>query len=368
MDNVENLEGNNVLFVDDELHILKAIKRGLYKEKFNKFFASSGKEALEIMAKTDIHVIVSDMKMPEMTGLELLAIVKDKYPDAVKIILSGYTQLQQIIVTINTIDIYKFITKPWDMEIEFKEVLHSAINLYNTRKENENLKVSLKKKNDLYTKLLKENDNKMKRMKNDYIFMESLNKALTNFYFILGLKVKNNQITEIRYKEELNFISELHSHVISMMPTTHNEFSIREIQEQLSKYMKVLAKPNVVPSRMNITSNGLTHRYYGDFKIFYFTLTSLIGYYFVNDGYDTFSIVISEKYQELDDENASAEELVELLVLVKSDNNKVIEEQVRLNSIITFYFNLIAAYKGSISFEKKKNEHLILMRFPVEIV
>ncbi|MFZ7121988.1 MAG: response regulator [Eubacteriaceae bacterium] len=145
----------NVLFVDDEPNILNSIKRGLLEEKYNKYFATGGKKALEIMAKIPISVVVTDMRMPEMNGLTLLKIVKEKYPDTVKIILSGYAQIQQVLATINQVDVYKFITKPWDMENDFIDVIRSALEQYRLKEEKETLKHDLEKKNIAYQNILK---------------------------------------------------------------------------------------------------------------------------------------------------------------------------------------------------------------------
>ncbi len=119
-----------VLFVDDEEKVLKSLKRGFLDEPYKKLFAISGKEALEILEKNEIYVIVTDMRMPEMNGLELLKIVKEKYPDVVRMVLSGYTQVSTLLTAINQGEIFKFITKPWKLEEEFKPAIHEAIEHY----------------------------------------------------------------------------------------------------------------------------------------------------------------------------------------------------------------------------------------------
>ncbi len=353
---------NTVLFVDDEVHILKAIKRGLHKETYTKFFASSPQEALEILEKNEIHVIVSDMKMPGMTGLELLTIVKEKYPDVVKIILSGYTQLQQIIVTINQIDIYKFITKPWDMENELQDVINSAIEQYNTRRENRELKVSVVKKNALYQKMLLKNDEKLTLMKNDFTFMESMSQVLIKYYYMMGMQLKSDAITSEEYREELGFLGQLHGEVIKQMPTTHNQFNYRMLQEDLSAFMKKNCPEFKVPNRILLTCKNQGQKFYGDYKIFFYTLTALLLHYFDFENYDTYSLVIDEKKQEED------EEIIEFIVLLKSDSNNTKGNPLRHKSITTFFLNLVKSYNGSLSVDSRKGENLILMRFPMKIV
>lgn len=119
-----------VLFVDDDINIINSLKRGLIQEKYTKLFASSAEEALKIMSMDEIHVLVTDMRMPGMSGLELLKIVSKEQPHIVRIVLSGYAQLPQVLATINQVNIYKFIPKPWNMEEEFIPMIREAIAYY----------------------------------------------------------------------------------------------------------------------------------------------------------------------------------------------------------------------------------------------
>ena len=125
-------EKKTVLFVDDEERILKTIKRIVFKKPFNAFFANSGPRALEIMAQEEVHVIVTDMRMPEMTGLDLLRIVKEKYPKCVRIVLSGYTQITTLLTAINQGEIFRYIMKPWEKEEELLSVIMEGLDHVNT--------------------------------------------------------------------------------------------------------------------------------------------------------------------------------------------------------------------------------------------
>jgi len=133
------VETRTILFVDDERNVLTSLKRGLMDEPYNLLFAESGKEALGILEKNEVHVIVTDMRMPEMGGLELLKIVKAKYPHIVRLVLSGYTQVTTLLTAINQGEIFKFITKPWKLEEEFKSVLAQAVEYYNLHAERDRL-------------------------------------------------------------------------------------------------------------------------------------------------------------------------------------------------------------------------------------
>jgi EAL domain-containing protein (putative c-di-GMP-specific phosphodiesterase class I)/ActR/RegA family two-component response regulator len=105
-----------VLLVDDEPNILSALRRVLRRDGYEILTAQSGEEALEILAHQTVMVILSDQRMPNMTGTEFLSRVKILHPRTVRIILSGYADLNSITEAINKGEIYKFRTKPWDDE------------------------------------------------------------------------------------------------------------------------------------------------------------------------------------------------------------------------------------------------------------
>ncbi|WP_420476228.1 EAL domain-containing protein [Noviherbaspirillum sp. ST9] len=103
-----------LLLVDDETNIVAALKRLLRPANCTILTANSGREGLEIMSRHPVDVIVSDQRMPEMTGVEFLRRAKELSPDTIRIVLSGYTELQSVTDAVNEGAIYKFLTKPWD--------------------------------------------------------------------------------------------------------------------------------------------------------------------------------------------------------------------------------------------------------------
>ena len=119
----------SVLAVDDEPHILNALNRLLRKEDYNFYTAPGGKEGLVFLAEHPVHLIISDQRMPEMTGTEFLQEVKKKYPETIRIILSGYAEVDTIIQSINKGEIYRFIPKPWNDE-ELKLVIRQCLEHY----------------------------------------------------------------------------------------------------------------------------------------------------------------------------------------------------------------------------------------------
>ncbi|MBS1142268.1 MAG: diguanylate cyclase protein [Proteobacteria bacterium] len=106
-----------VLLVDDEENILASLRRLLRRDGYQILTANGGAAGLEVLARNEVDVIVSDQRMPGMTGVEFLRRVKTIHPRTVRMVLSGYTELQSITDAINEGAIYKFLTKPWEDDL-----------------------------------------------------------------------------------------------------------------------------------------------------------------------------------------------------------------------------------------------------------
>jgi len=105
---------HTILFVDDEVNILKALQRLLRSEDMTVLSASRGQEALDLLEKTPAQVVISDQRMPEMSGVDLLSQVRERWPDIVRMMLTGYTEIDVAVEAINRGEIYRLITKPWN--------------------------------------------------------------------------------------------------------------------------------------------------------------------------------------------------------------------------------------------------------------
>jgi putative nucleotidyltransferase with HDIG domain len=105
---------HTVLFVDDEVNILKALQRLLRMEDMNVLCASRASEAMELLEKHPCQVVVTDQRMPEMSGVDFLARVREHQPDIVRMMLTGYTEMNVAVDAINRGEIYRLITKPWN--------------------------------------------------------------------------------------------------------------------------------------------------------------------------------------------------------------------------------------------------------------
>jgi response regulator RpfG family c-di-GMP phosphodiesterase len=105
----------SVLYVDDEENNLFSFK-ATFRIKYNVFTAIGGDEALKILEKNQVHIIITDQRMPEMTGVEFLEIVLGKFPDPMRILLTGYADMGAVVDAVNKGKIFHYLTKPWNEE------------------------------------------------------------------------------------------------------------------------------------------------------------------------------------------------------------------------------------------------------------
>lgn len=125
-----------LLLLDDEPSILTSLSRLLRREGYQILAASSPAQAFEMMAKQPAQVVISDQRMPEMSGTEFLSRIRQIYPDTIRIVLTGYTDLESVTGAINRGAIYKFLTKPWDddqLREQIREAFRMAKDLQNSR-------------------------------------------------------------------------------------------------------------------------------------------------------------------------------------------------------------------------------------------
>ena len=135
----------NVLYVDDEVENLTAFKAA-FRRSFNVFIAESAKKGFEILEKEEIHVVLTDQRMPEITGIDFLKDVIKKHPKPIRILITGYTDAEVIKEAINEGHVYKYIDKPWDND-ELKNIIDRVFEVYSLREENEQLTKDLKRVN-----------------------------------------------------------------------------------------------------------------------------------------------------------------------------------------------------------------------------
>ena len=165
---------HTVLCVDDEQGILQSLKRLLRKEDYRVLTASSGAEGLKILEANDVHLVISDHRMPQMSGTEFFAAVKELYPDTFRIILSGYTDVDFITESVNKGHVYKFFLKPWNdqsLKLEIKQ----ALDQYDLIQANKRLHEKVLDQNEA---LKKTNENLEMLVKERTMELEMQNQAL----------------------------------------------------------------------------------------------------------------------------------------------------------------------------------------------
>lgn len=148
-------EPRRLLIVDDEENVCKALRRSLRKEGYELFSANAPTAGLELLAREEIDLVISDHLMPEMTGLEFLKIVRNRFPNVMRLMLTGHADMQTAIDAINMGEIYRFLTKPWD-DTELKVTLHLALEQLDLERENRRLLASVRRQSDLIKGLERE--------------------------------------------------------------------------------------------------------------------------------------------------------------------------------------------------------------------
>lgn len=137
------MQQQTVLFVDDEHAVLEGLRRSLNRTPFRKLFAQSGFQALELVDKEKVDIVVADEMMPGMTGSDFLTIIRKRHPEIIRIILSGQASMNRVIAAINSGQIHRFLTKPIEAPL-LQETLENYLSNLRLRE----TKLSLQKRTD----------------------------------------------------------------------------------------------------------------------------------------------------------------------------------------------------------------------------
>lgn len=148
---------NTLLIVDDEENILRSLKRLFRPEGYRILTAGSADEALEVMSREDAAVILSDQRMRGKTGSELFAQLKESHPGSIRIIMSGYTDLESVTHAINDGAIFKFLLKPWDDD-KLKTHIREAFAIHSLQRDNLELNRRIEETNHRLKALLLEKE------------------------------------------------------------------------------------------------------------------------------------------------------------------------------------------------------------------
>ncbi len=142
----ERLRSLSVLFVDDESNVLRSIARVLRHEPYRIITASSASEGLEILNSQPVQMIVSDQRMPKITGIEFLEKAREISPDTIRLMLTGYSDLKTAEEAINKVEIYRFLSKPWNDE-DLKATIRQGLMKWSLKKDNERMMQIIEEQN-----------------------------------------------------------------------------------------------------------------------------------------------------------------------------------------------------------------------------
>ena len=135
----------SILYVDDEEDNLTVFKSA-FRREFNIHLATSGAEGMEILKNNEIQVIITDQRMPEMTGIQFLESVNPVFPDCIRMVLTGFSDVEAIIEAINKGKVYRYITKPWNKD-ELRQTIIEAFENHESKIKNKVLIEELERNN-----------------------------------------------------------------------------------------------------------------------------------------------------------------------------------------------------------------------------
>jgi len=232
---------DNILYIDDEIENLSGFKY-VFKKYYNIFTASTAKEGVKLLRNNKIKVLISDQRMPKMTGVQLLELAATEFPKVYRIILTAYTDVQDIILAINKGKIYQFIRKPWDKD-EVKIIIDNAIKSYNLKEENENLFEKLKLANLKLEKANKSLEEKViERTKELNIKNKELEKHRNNLEYLIKIRTKDLEIALQKAEESDKLKTAFLSNV---------SHEIRTPMNAIIGFAELLLKPDYTDAEKN---------------------------------------------------------------------------------------------------------------------
>ncbi len=228
----------NLLIIDDEVEITKSLARQ-FRRVYNTFTATSAKDALKIMEEERIQVIISDQRMPDTTGVDFFSQIKDRFPNALKLILTGYSDIDAVIEAINEGQVYRYITKPWN-PTELDSIVKAAYEKAELVEKNKILMEDLSAANKLLEEKVKKRTEELE-LKNESL--EHLNKEKNKYLGIVAHDLRNPIATSIMFaglltddydkwtkEEHLEFAGEIHENCTFSLKLMENLLDVSKIE------------------------------------------------------------------------------------------------------------------------------------------
>lgn len=245
-----------ILYVDDEQENLDSFHLN-FMDEYHIFLGTSAYEGMQCIEDAEtrgesIHVLICDQRMPKVTGVEFMEQVNEKYPEIVKILITGYTDIEVVTQAINKASIYRYENKPWD-ETELRKTLSSAYQHYKLAKENKALLSSLKKSNEELKVALKEVEELKNKYQEENQYLRQEINSNTNFKEIITQSPK--------FKQSLNSIQQVaktDSTVLILGETgTGKELVARAIHNLSNRCKNALVKVNCAALPNNLIESEL---------------------------------------------------------------------------------------------------------------
>lgn len=266
-------EAIHILYVDDEENNLNAF-RAYFRKQYQVFTAISAAEAFKILEKNKIHLIISDQRMPQTTGIEFLERTLEKYPDSMRLLITAYSDLDVVIQAINRGQISKFIQKPWDWE-KLALAIENCVMTYRNRAELKQKNAQLEKLNNELNKFIYSISHDVRSPLMSILGVVQLSKAskkskeVENYFDLINICVlrldtfirnvidyyKNSNAEEI--KDTIDF-NELAKEVIDSLRNIDPDVVFEPEVKQTAKFVGDLFRIDVVLK--NLVSNAIKYR------------------------------------------------------------------------------------------------------------
>lgn len=222
-----------LLIVDDEIEILKSIKR-LFRKYYKVFTASHVKEGIDIISNNNIQVVISDQHMPDITGAEFFQVIKKEKPDIVRMILTGYSDIDSVIDSINMGNVFRYIAKPWDNN-HLVATVHEAFEYHRLVSSNRQLVIALKKAKEQLEEKVEKRTEQLKRLvaelskakemaekanRSKNLFLANMSHELrTPLNGIIGYAQILRKVPDLdqKHRDGLNIIHRCGQHLVSLI-------------------------------------------------------------------------------------------------------------------------------------------------------
>jgi signal transduction histidine kinase len=231
-----------LLIIDDEVNILKSLRRE-FRHDYDVYTADTAGEGYRIMTQHPIHVVISDQRMPGMSGVEFFARIKEEFPDTVRLLLTGYADVQAVIAAINEGSIFRYITKPWD-PAELRTIVREAFERYQLVTDNrrlmEELQVSLEKEHQLNLLKSRLMTTVAHQFRTPLAIIRSANELLEDRWERLTEDQRENKLRKIR--EQVNHLTDILEEISRTMEMEAGYISFHPTPTDLNTYIQQLVE------------------------------------------------------------------------------------------------------------------------------